>query len=121
MMTVRVLPRDEWGKLTEVINIGPACREGDAQVLVVEDGKRIVATLGVFRIAHFEGLWIDPEYRGNPGLARKLMKAGVTAAKQWTDEFVWGASGSHHTDDLFERAGGVNAPISTYIIPLGGA
>ncbi len=118
-MNVRTLPKEEWNRLTEVPNIGPALRPEDCQVLVVEDGNRIVATLGAFRVTHFEGLWIDPAYRGNPGLARKIMKAGVTAAKKWTDEFVWAASGSDHTDDIFSRLGGVKAPIETYIIPLG--
>jgi len=119
-MTSRVLPREEWEKL-EVSGfpaIGSTLRPEDSEVVVIEDGDRIVATLGTFRVTHFESLWIAPEYRGNAGLGRKLIKAAISSAKRWTDQWVWGCSGSEHTDDLFVRMGGKKMPVDTYIIPI---
>lgn len=116
----RVLPRDEWDRLepTGVRLLAPSLRDEDSEVLVIEDAGRIVATMGTYRVTHFEGLWIDPEYRGNAGLARRLMKAGIDSAKKWTDQWVWAASGNDHTDDLMTRMGGVKMPTDTFVIPI---
>jgi hypothetical protein len=118
----RVLPKEEWGKLsvTGIAPIETTLRPEDVQIVVVEDGDRIVASMGTFRVTHFEGLWIDPEYRGNAGLGRRLMKAGIQAAKKWTDRWVWGASDTHHMNDIIRRVGGVKLPIETFIIEIGG-
>jgi len=116
----RVLPPEEWHKLsvTDMTNIGPAFRPEDVQIVVVEDEGRIVATLGAFRVCHLEGLWIDPEYRGNAGMARKLMKGAVSAVRKWNDEWAYGASGTDHMNDIMQRMGGVKMPVETFVIPV---
>jgi GNAT superfamily N-acetyltransferase len=121
-MISRILPPDEWHRLsiTQFEQIGPTMRPEDVQIVVVEDGERIVATMAVLRVTHFESLWIDPEYRGNAGLGRRLVKAAVQAAKTWTDKWVWGTSESGHMDDITRRLGGVQVPVQTFMIPLGG-
>lgn len=121
-MKARVLPREEWGKLgvSGIPQIGLTLRPEDVQILVVEDGERVVATMGVFRVTHFESLWIDPEYRGNAGLGRRLIKAGIEAARKWTDRWVWGASDTDHMNDIISRIGGKPLPIQTHIIHMGG-
>ncbi len=121
-MKARVLPREEWAKLevSGIPQIGLTLRPEDVQILVVEDGERVVATMGVFRVTHFESLWIDPEYRGNAGLGRRLIKAGIEAARKWTDRWVWGASDTEHMNDIISRIGGKPLPIQTHIIHMGG-
>ena len=120
-MKARILPREEWSRLdTGFPAIGTTLRPDDSQVIVVEDESgKIVASVGTFRVTHFEGLWIAPEHRGNAGVARSLMKECVAAARKWTDEWVWGSSGTDHMDDILKRLGGKKMPVDTYIVPLG--
>lgn len=121
-MNARILPREEWSKLA-VSGIAPmeeTLRPEDVQMVVIEDGGRIVATMGVFRVTHFEGLWIDPEYRGNAGLGRRLIKMGITAARKWADNWVWGASDTDHMADIIGRIGGKPLPIQSHLIDIGG-
>lgn len=122
-MKARILPPEEYAKLkalTGLEQIATTLRPEDCQVIVVEDGERVVATMGVFRVTHFESLWIDPEYRGNAGLGRRLIKAGIEAARKWTDRWVWGASDTDHMNDIISRIGGKPLPIQTHIIHMGG-
>jgi len=121
-MNARILSREEWEKLavTGFEQLGKTLRPEDSQIAVVEEDGKIVATLGVFRVTHFESLWIAPEYRGNAGVVRRLVKAAVSAARKWTDNWVWGASDTPQMDDVIGRTGGVQLPIHTYMIPLGG-
>ena len=58
-MTTRVLPPEEWNRLTgtqleTVVPILPS----EAQVLVVESGDAIVACVALYPMWHLEGLWI---------------------------------------------------------------
>lgn len=118
-MIARILPPDEWSKLdTGFPPIGTTLRPEDSQVIVIEDEGKIVASVGTFRVTHFESLWIHPEYRGNAGVARRLMKACVSAARKWTDQWVWGCSGTDHMNDILERMGGKKMPVDTFIVPL---
>jgi hypothetical protein len=121
-MIARILPREEWGKLdvTALPQIGPTLRPEDVQIAVVEDQDKIVATMAVLRVAHLESLWIAPEYRGNAGLGRRLLKTAIKAAKLWTDSWIWGASDTAHMDDVIGRVGGVPLPLNSFMIPIGG-
>ena len=123
MIEARVLPQGEWNKL-EISKIPPmwmALRPEDAQMIVIEDEGRVIAMLGTLRITHFENLWIDPEYRGNPNVARKLMRKGLEAARKWATDWAIGYSGSDHMNDILERVGGVKMPVDTYIVPISGS
>jgi hypothetical protein len=118
-MKTRILPPEEWVKLkTAFPPLGTTLRPGDSQVIVVEDGDRIVASLEVIRVTHFESLWIDPEYTGNAGLVSRLMKAAIDAARKWTDEWVWGASGTSKMNTYLYRMGGRKMPVETFVVPL---
>ncbi len=121
-MMARILPREEWSKLdvSGMPLIGPTLRNEDVQIIAVEDGSRLVATMAVIRVTHMESLWIDPEYRGNAGLVRMLLKQAVSAAKKWTDKWIWGASDTEHMNDIIKRVGGIQLPIQSFMIPVGG-
>lgn len=121
-MITRILPPEEWPRL-DFARFSQTGREmdlGDVQVVVVEDNGRIVAYMSVLRITHMEDLWFDPEYRGNAGVAKRMMKAGFTAAKKWADRWVWASTESEHMSDIVSRVGGVELPVKSYVIPLGG-
>ena len=118
-MEVRTLSPSEWVNLeTGFPPLGTTLRPEDSQVVVVEDNGKIIASVGTFRVTHFESLWIDPEYRGNAGVARRLMKGAIGAAKKWTDQWVWGCSGTDHMNDILTRMGGVKMPVDTFVVPL---
>lgn len=118
-MKERLLNRTEWDKLKdtgfpEIVDVCP----GNSEIAVVEDGDRIVAVLGVVVMTHFEGLWIDPEYRGNAGVARRLMRLGVDTAKEFGNEWIWASAGGDFMGDIFARLGGTKMPTETYIVPI---
>lgn len=119
-MIARVLPQEEWSKL-DVSQIPPlwtTLRPEDAQMVVVEDGGKVVAMLGALRITHFEGLWIDPDYRGNPGVCRRLLRESVKAARRWATDWAIGYSGTDQMNDVLERVGGRKMPVDTYVVPF---
>lgn len=119
-MKARVLPREEWHRLsiTGAPVICSTLRPEDAEVIVIEEGDKIIATMEAFRATHFDGLWIDPEYRGNAGVGRRLIKAGIESVGKWATDWVWGASGSEHMDDVLERLGGIKTPVTSYVVPI---
>ena len=118
-MEARILAPDEWVKLeTGFEPLGTTLRPEDSQVIVIEEDGKIIASVGTFRVTHFESLWIHPDYRGNAGVARRLMKQAIIAAKKWTDQWVWGCSGTDHMNDVLIRMGGIKMPVDTFVIPL---
>ena len=74
-LTTRTLPPHEWPRLagTEAETVWPALHADHAEILVVEDGDRIVGTWVLMRMAHVECVWIAPEYRGSLGVVKRLL------------------------------------------------
>ena len=117
-MNARVLPPEEWHRLEPSgMPLIPGLRPADVVVVVVEDGDRVVACMTVLRATHFEGLWIDPMAR-NLGTARTLLREAVTAAKRWTDDWVFAASADDNMRDILERIGAVRLPMDPYVLSL---
>lgn len=76
-LTLRVLPPDEWYRLDETLS-AQAWRHLDparTEMIVVEDGNRIVGHVAHFLHPHLEGAWIDPAYRGKVAVGRRLLRA----------------------------------------------
>lgn len=121
-MIARVLPQEEWSKLdvTGFAQIAPTLRPEDVEVIVVEDGDRIVSSMVAMRVVHLESLWIDPAYRGHPTLARKLLRQAIASVKKWAASWVLGCSDTDHMDDIIKRVGGQRLSVDSYMIPLGG-
>lgn len=120
-MISRLLPIEEWPRLPEHFQtLLPHVQPSDVQILVVEDGDRIVATWAVMRIVHVEGIWIDAEYRGRVGVARRLYLATMAAARQWTTGWAMTGADSDEVRALLARAGAQQIPMDTYVLPLKG-
>jgi len=117
----RVLPLAEYERLsvTGMPPFVPAVRPEDTEVIVVEEDGRIVASVGVLRIPHYEGWWIAPDYRGNAGVIRRLLKGAMQAALPWSSGWVWAAADTDHVRDLMRRLGGVELPVTSYALRLG--
>lgn len=75
-MTHRELPREEWGLLAST-ELGPllAANPPYLRVVIVEDGDAIVGYWTAIPLWHAEGLMIAPSHRGNPAVARHLLRA----------------------------------------------
>jgi hypothetical protein len=119
-MIARVMDRKEWSKLEGIVtNLSLAFHPDDIEVVVVEDGEKVVATMAVMRVVQFENLWIHPEYRGKHGLVTRLWTRAIQSARKWTN-WVWAASDTDHMSDIITRLGGKELPVKSYIIPIGG-
>lgn len=119
-MNARILPVEEWDRLEggEAGDARHAFNPDETQVIVVEDGDRIVGTWAVMRVVHVECLWVAPEHRGAFGVAKRLLKAMRDVAGAWGARYVLTGSISPHVTDLIRRFGGIPAPYETFILPL---
>lgn len=119
-MTTRLLPPEEWHRLPAVIgDLLPHMVPEDVQVVVIEDATgAIVGTWTAARMVHLEGLWIAPEHRGRPSVARRLYQAGRAAAAQWTAGWAMTGAASDDVRSLLDRVGAVRLPLDTYVLPL---
>jgi ribosomal protein S18 acetylase RimI-like enzyme len=109
MIAARLLPREEWAaKLagTELEAVFPVLPAG-AQVVAVEDGDRLVACWAVFPLVHVEGLWVDPEYRKNPRVGRRLLFGMQQTAVGMGARAVNTAAISEDVAAMLEKAGAV--------------
>jgi hypothetical protein len=112
-MTTRILAQDEYaGRLagTELEAIWPHLPQ-TAQVIAVEgpDG-RLVACWAVYPLVHAEGCWIAPDQRGNPRVARTLIREMFEAVRRLGAATVQTASVEDHVAALAQRLGGVELP-----------
>jgi ribosomal protein S18 acetylase RimI-like enzyme len=122
-VTTRVLPRAEYDRIAhlDVAGFLPYVAGDDVQIVVVEQDERIVGAWSVLRVVHFEGVWIDPAYRGRVGVARRLLTATMRAAQQWSSRFAFTGAA---TDDvrrlITKHLRGVHIPMDTYAVPISG-
>lgn len=73
--TGRRLPHGEWNRLSPT-ELGPWRAHLDPKrttFAAVDDAAgNLAGTWGMLWIPHAEGVWIAPEYRGNPAVVRRL-------------------------------------------------
>lgn len=75
MMLARLLPPEEWPRLagTELETVWPHLDPEQGRIIVVEDADRIVGCWALFPVWHVEGVYIDPAYRKQGRVARRLL------------------------------------------------
>ena len=120
-MITRVLDRSEWDRLSDESGLKallPYVSPDMVDVIAVEDEGRLVACWAVIKMTHLEGCWIDPEYRGNAGVALRLLKKAREVAGPMKWAFTGAEQGEVHVHGLIERLGGVSIPIDTYAFPM---
>ena len=118
-MHTRVLPREEYSRLvgTELETVYPVLPAG-SQVVVVEDGDHIVACWALFPIVHVEGVWIRPEYRGNPRVVRRLVGGMKDTARAMGARAVSTAALTPEVAAMAEKLGGFELPGRHFTIGL---
>ena len=99
MITHRILPTEEYGKL-EGLPVGRFAEllRGSGCVIVVERDGEIVATQSIQAVVQAEGLWGREDVRKNAGVSRMLRRAVMRAIREryGVDWFVTGAD----SDDM---------------------
>ena len=119
-MTSRVLPPEEWPKLvgTEADTLWPHLDPDNTQVIVVEDGDRIVGTWTAVRLVHAECVWVDPDYRGSFGVVKRLLRGMQRAARQWGARTVLTGSLTDQVSAFITSLGGQALPGEHFVIPV---
>ena len=85
----------------------------DAAVVVVEDGSRIVARMSVLRVPHWESFWMAPEYSGNAGVTRALLRGATAQAQAWAKLWFYANADSDAMIKTLKRLGGDFQPMHT--------
>jgi predicted N-acetyltransferase YhbS len=87
-------------------------------VVVVEKDGKIIGSLSVLRASHFEGLWVEPKYRGNAGIMRALIRKGTSIARLRGESWVFGGAADYRMRNFAERLGGIKIPMDLYVMGL---
>ena len=106
-MTTRILPPDEWHRLSET-EAGTEWQRFDpahAQVLVAEREGVIVGCWVLLTIPHVECLWIAPSERGRSSVGRRLLSSMRLMARAMGAHWVWTAAVSEDVRQLLEHVG----------------
>lgn len=124
-MRTRVLKPEEWSRINtpELPNLLPYVEPQNVSVVVVEDDAgEIVASVAAMLTTHFEGLWIDPAYRGNPGVVRSLIRELYGVPRARAEHWAFATAGEDNTrmETVCRRLGGRQMPpVKFYVMPLG--
>jgi ribosomal protein S18 acetylase RimI-like enzyme len=79
-----------------------------------------LASLSVLQATHFEGVWVDPEYRKHPGVMRALLRQAAAIAEARGESWVFGGAASDEMRVYLWRLGGAKVPMDTFWLPVGG-
>lgn len=120
----RILPREEWHRLahTDIQAVRQYVNPDDMEVCVVENALGdIIACWAVIRIVHLEGVWIHPDYRFRPSIARKLLKSTLAMARRWSPRWIMSAArkDDDHTKRLLvKHLGAIAVDMDPYVLSL---
>jgi len=116
-MHARILRPEEWARLeaSRLPELLPYCRPQDVAIVAVEDGAQLAACMAVLKVTHFEGVWVAPEHRGNPGVMRPLFRLAGAIPSMRGEHFALGAAahGDERMRGLMERLG-TRLPMDLY-------
>jgi len=99
----------------------PYTQPSNMTVCVVEGDEGIAATVSTLRVTHLEGLWVKPEFRGNAGVMRALLRQAFALAQVRGEDWVFG--GAAHDDPAMREYGarlGRKVDMDLYAIRFGG-
>lgn len=119
-MTTRILPPEEWHKLdgSEAEPLYPLLNPETAQVVVVEDGDRIVGCHVLMWVLHAECLWIHPHHRGKSSVGRRLWDAVQRTARRAGVHALMTAACDDTVRGLLAHVGAQQVPGEHFMVPL---
>lgn len=123
-MKAKILEPEEWGRINapDLPELLQFVEPQNIAVVVVEDDYgEIVASVAALRVTHFEGLWIDPSYRGNAGVFRSLIREAYSVPRSRDEKWVFGGAGTGDEQmvTLCRRLGGRPLPVEFFAMPVG--
>ena len=119
-MTRRLLPRADYGRLVgtylePIAHVLP----DDTDVIVVEDDDgRIVGCWATFPVWHMEGVYIDPAYRKNGAVARRLLAGMRSALRTRGVRRACTAALTSDVEDMIRRIGGPPLPGQHFVVEM---
>lgn len=119
-MTNRLLPPEEWARLTgtELEAVLPYLKaDQDAHVIVVEEGDQLIGCWAVVRLWHAEGIWIHPDHRGKAGVARRLLASLAALGRSLRAPGVITAAVTDDVGRLLDKIG-TKLPGTHYVMPF---
>lgn len=121
MLTTRILPFEEYGRLagTEAEGLIPILRPQDGSVVVVERDGVIVGCWTLMRVWHAECLWITPADRGRAGVLRRLWLALNREARSHGARAICTASDRDEVASMLQRLGATVVPGTPWVLQLG--
>lgn len=121
-MTSRILPADEWARLTgtELETVYPHLSPSRADVLVIEEHGQIVACWALLKVYHVEGVWIAPEHRKRGSVALRLLEGMRRLCRSLGVSQVVTSALSEDVQRLIVHLRGVRLPGDHYVIPMEG-
>lgn len=116
---MRVLPVDEWPRLSQVPCDTPwwLFDPVRARVLVVEDAGQIVATCALLPFVHAECLWIAETHKR---AGRRLLRGVYQQARAMGARSLWSGSLSERMTSILYRLGATRLPGFSYVFPVKG-
>lgn len=117
-MKIRVLPVEEWDRLPEDVRaFCGTLREKDVAPIVAEVDGVIVGRVLMLRAPHMEAWDVAPEYHGNAGVTRGLLRTAFTMAQAWGSSWVMANAEPGPMSDTLERLSGKWLPVHTFMLP----
>lgn len=122
-MRTRILSPEEWGKVEGegLSDLLLRCKPENIRVVAVEDGDgSVVAQVAVLNMAHFEGLWVRQDKRGNAGIWRALLRQAFAVPASMGEEWILGAAadGDEKMDGVCRKLGGAPIPMRLFALPV---
>ncbi len=118
VLSTRILPRDEWWRLTAT-GLDPDSLPESAQVAVVEQDGEIVGRVAGMVYLHAEVIWLAPEHRKRVGAWRWLIRGFWSIADSLGAHGAWAAALSPEMQHVLERLHAQPLPGDHFIIPRG--
>lgn len=122
-LTFREVPSEEWPKLRAFEpfkSAGLPVDNGHWKIIVAELDGEIVGCTGIHTQVHWDPWWIAPEYRGNAGIVRGLVRHGATLMTEHGVENAFATIEDQNllSQALAKRLGFEAAPGRLYIISV---
>lgn len=122
MMRTRALPREQWDERLQgtELEVAHAFLPAGSTVLVVEDDEdgTLLACWSLMPCWHAEGVWVAPSHRGRGGVARRILRAMMFAAKQVGAESLFTSALTDDVATIISNLEGRELEGRHFVIPV---
>jgi hypothetical protein len=122
-MTTHILSLAEWEKERGEcpIPVLPHVHPANIAIVVVRDDEGTpIAHMYIYRVSCMEGVWIAPKHRGNPGVARALLRQTYAISEARDERWTFAMAADETMRNIVSRLQGAELPVTLHVIPTGG-